>query len=533
MLTQAGGADTLSAMRLAAIDVGTNSVHMVIADVDHDGRMTVVDRIRETVGLGHRVFVTGRLAEEPMDLAVRALDNFARFIGRHRVERVRAVATCAVREADNREDFIRRIRRETGIRAEVISGVEEARLVFIAARHAMGLRGGPCLLVDVGGGSVQLVLVADGEPLWMRSFGIGISRVSDRFLRHDPPHPREVREAEAYLKDAMYPPLLDARRHGVERAVGTSGTINAMVAMASVARGDEMGRLHGASASAAEIAQLKSKVLTRTVAERTRLAGMEPRRADQMPAAAILAGHVLRHSRAPQLVACTWGLREGLLLELAGLAGRRSIAEVRRHSVEALATKFQGTNIHGRTVAKLAQQLFEATAPALRLPVTSRELLEYAALLHDIGHVVGHERHHRHSYYLIRNAELLGFDPDEIEAIGQAACGHRGQSARLDLPELRPLPAAKQRLVRAMAAIVRVADALDRSHAGMVRNIKVSTSANHLTIVIDAARDKAGLELWACGKKTSLLSKLLGRPVLVRQATTRRGPQRTSKFERA
>ncbi len=313
-------------MRLAAIDVGTNSVHMVIADVRRDGSITVADRVRETVRLGRGVFITGRLADEPMDLAVRALANFERVATMRRVEGIGAVATSAVREAGNRAAFIRRIHRETGLRVEVISGAEEARLIFVAARHAMGLEGGPYLLVDVGGGSVELVLARDGEPLWMRSLGLGVSRLSERFLHHDPPLAREVRELERHLKDTMDGLLLDARRRGVERAIGTSGTINAMVAMARAARGGGIGCLHGAATSAAEIARIRRQVLKRAVAKRLELPGLDPRRADLMPATALLADHVLRHSGARELVACAFALREGLLLELAGVRGRRGAA---------------------------------------------------------------------------------------------------------------------------------------------------------------------------------------------------------------
>jgi exopolyphosphatase / guanosine-5'-triphosphate,3'-diphosphate pyrophosphatase len=511
-------------MRLAAIDVGTNSVHMVIADVGPRGDITVIDRVKETVRLGQGAFVSGQLAERPMELAVRSLANFNRLIKIRRVKRVRAVATSAVREARNRSTFVRRIRREAGIEVEVISGTEEARLIFIAARHAMGLDGGPYLLVDVGGGSVELVLVRDGEPLWMRSLGLGVSRLSDRFLAHDPPSEREVRALERCLEETMDDCLREARRYRVQRAIGTSGTINALVAMARAARGEEFGRLHGARASAAEIGRLRRKVLQRDVAKRLGLAGMDAKRADLMPATAMLADHVLRRSGASELVACTWALREGLLLKLAGLGGPRGAADARRHSVETLARRFDGLGAHGRTVARLAGQLFDATAAELKLGSHARELLGYAALLHDIGHTIDHDRHNRHSYYLIRNAELLGFDPDEIEVLAQAARGHRKGGAGFDSPELRQLVEPRRRLVRGLAAILRIADALDRSHFSVVRSIKVSKSPGRLIIEADSASDNAQLELWTCERRKELLSKLLGRRVIMRQRTARMRP---------
>src|ERR1700675_1347838 len=190
-------------MRLAAIDVGSNSVHMLIADVSRDGHIEVLDRVKEMVRLGRRSFTPGRLTEESMDLAVRALINFRRLLQARRIHKVHAVATSAVREARNRAAFIRRINKEAGRAVEVISGREEARLIFQAARHALGLEGGPFLLVDVGGGSVELVLVKDGGRLWMNSVKRGVARLSEQFLTDDPPTTAQRRRLERHFEDEI------------------------------------------------------------------------------------------------------------------------------------------------------------------------------------------------------------------------------------------------------------------------------------------------------------------------------------------
>ena len=213
---------------------------MVIADVNRDGNIDVVDRVKETVRLGRRAFETGTLSKEAMDLAVRTLSNFQKLIKLRRVNRMRAVATSAVRETKNSAEFVARIRRETGIKVEIIPGAEEARLIFVAARHAMGLEGGPHLLVDIGGGSVELVMVRDGEAMWMRSLKLGVSRITEQFLTDDPPSARQVRDLEAHLASEMGDLLKSARRDGVQRAIGTSGTVNTLIAMARAARGEEL-----------------------------------------------------------------------------------------------------------------------------------------------------------------------------------------------------------------------------------------------------------------------------------------------------
>src|SRR5271155_4720069 len=290
----------LLSMRLGAIDVGSNSVHMIVADVSREGHLEVVDRVKEMVRLGRRSFTTGRLTAESMDLAVRALVNFKRLLR------------------------VRRIKRETGLTVEVISGLDEARLIFQAARHALGLEGGPHLLVDVGGGSVELVLVRDGKPLWMRSVKLGASRLAERFLLDDPPTRAQLAKLEAHLERVIGPLMRKAKRAGVVRAIGTSGTINTLVAMARSSRGEELGRLHGASASAGEISDLSRDLVEANAALRVDLPGMDAKRVDLMPAAATLVNFILKKSGAPELVACTWALREGVLLGLAHKIDSRS-----------------------------------------------------------------------------------------------------------------------------------------------------------------------------------------------------------------
>jgi exopolyphosphatase/guanosine-5'-triphosphate,3'-diphosphate pyrophosphatase len=505
-------------MRLAAIDVGSNSVHMIIADVSREGHIEVIDRVKEMVRLGRRSFTTGRLTPEAMDMTVRTLAYFRRLAHFKRVGRMRAVATSAVREAKNRREFIGRIRRETGLAVEVISGDDEAKLIFEAARHALGLAGGPHLLVDIGGGSVELVLVRDGKALWLKSAKLGAARLTERFLPDDPPTTAQRKHLLHHLEHEIGGAMRDARRAGVIGAIGTSGSINTLVAMARAARGEEWGRLHGASATADEIATITSQVLEANAALRADLPGIDAKRTDQIGAAAIVTDFVLRHSGAPVLTACTWAMREGLLLGLMRKDRKHHTVDARRRSVAGLAARFGGNNRHGRHVARLGLTLFDATALVLGLNDHARELLEYAALLHDIGHAIDHDRHNRHSYYLIKNGELLGFDPVEVEIIALAARGHRKQGGQFYPEELRALSTSAKRTVRGLAAILRVADALDRSHFGVVKKIKTHYSPGRLIVEVTSNHEGADLELWTCERRTDLLAKLLDRRVILEQS---------------
>src|SRR4029453_6177002 len=252
------------------------------------------------------------------------------------------------------------------------------------------------------------------------------------------------------------------------------------------------------------------------------LAGMDAKRVALMPAASVLVETILRKAGANELIACTWALREGLLLDLVrGGERRRAWRAARRRSVEALAAKFAGENGHGQQVARIALTLFDATAPALRLRNASRELLEYAALLHDIGHAIDHDRHHRHTYYLIRNAELLGFEPGEVEMIAYLSRAHRKQSPKLSDPEIRALRAAHRKKIRGLAAILRLADGLDRTHFQAVRGLAAELSDDRLLVRVDGAGGDVDLELWAGGRRAGLLARLLGRPVVIREEDLR------------
>jgi exopolyphosphatase/guanosine-5'-triphosphate,3'-diphosphate pyrophosphatase len=510
-------------VRLAAIDLGSNSVHMVVAEVSPDGRIAVVDRVKEMVRLGRRAFTTGKLTADTMELAERAMTTFGRLARARHVKRLRVVATSAVREARNGAAFVRRLRRATGLPVDVISGLDEAHLIFRAVRHAMDLTGGPYLLVDVGGGSVELALVADGRPLWIRSVPLGVARLSERFLPNDPPTGRNVRALERHIERTIGDLLDRARRRGVVAAIGTSGTVNTLVAMARVERGEDTGRLHGASATREELQQIRRRVLALDAWSRAELPGMDAKRVDLIPAAAVLLDVILARARVPYLTVCGWALREGVLLELAGVnGGGAGTTAGRRRSVMALGRRYAGDNAHGRQVAWLATELFDATAGTLGLPAGGRELLEHAALLHDIGHAVDHDRHQRHSYYLIRNSELLGFDPDEIEVIALVARGHRKQAPKPSDPEVQSLPGSKRKLVRGLAALLRIADALDRTHFGVVKSLHIAKAAGRFVIEVDAGAENAELELWAAERRIDLLSRLLDRPVVLRVATTSR-----------
>jgi len=504
-------------VRLAAIDIGTNSVHMVIADVTRSGQIRVVDRMKEMVRLGEGAFRTGRLGAEPMEHTVQALHSFRRLARARHVVKSRAVATSAVREARNGASFVARLRRETKMPVQVISGAEEAHFIYRAVQHATDLRDGPALLIDVGGGSVELTLVEGEKPSWYRSLPLGVARLSERFLKHDPPTSREVARLEAHVDDAIAEVLEAVRHAGVQRAVGTSGTMTALLTMILAEQGEVTGRLEGATVPRQALSRLRRRITRLGAAERLALPGVEGKRNDLLPASAVLVDRLLRAAQAPELRLCTWALREGLLLELAGVPATRTArsGSARHRSVAGLARHFAGPNRHGDHVAMLGGKLFDGLADVLGLPADSRELLEHAAVLHDIGHAISRDRHHRHTAYLIRSSELLGFEPLEVEVLAQVARAHRKQPPKASGPELLGLPVRARHVVRGLASLLRVADALDRTHFGVVKGLDVRTSPKRIVIEIDTGAEHAELETWAAERRTDFLARLAGRRVVI------------------
>lgn len=503
-------------MKIAAIDVGSNSIHMVVAQVESDGRFRVLDRAKERVRLGQRSLNAGRLSREAIDAGIRTLAAFRTLAERHGVERIKVVATSAVREAANGGDLVQRARDEIGLRVRVIPGREEARLIFLGVAHAIDLSRGPALIVDVGGGSVELILTADGRPLQLHSLKLGVTRLSERFLRSDPPSNKEIEALNGHIADTLAPALARIAPHEVKKVVGTSGTMLNLVSIAGYRRGDDPeAHLNNYSVGAEEVARVRRQLQKVDEAERARIKGLDARRADVIVAGACLADYILRHVGAEELVACTWALREGVLLDfIARNPGK--IAEVerysdpRRRSVARLLRHLGENGGHGPHVAHLALELYDQLAGRLGLPPEAREYLEHAALLHDIGHHISHRDHHRHSQYLITNGELLGFRKEEVDIIGLVARYHQKQMPREDDEALAALGKNERHVVRGLSALLRLADGLDRSHYGVVRHVVVQSRGRRTIVQLQTEGDDAELEFWEGRRRVSLLAELLG-----------------------
>ena len=499
-------------MKIAAIDIGSNSIHMVIARVRLSG-FQIIDRAKEMVGLGRSTLSTGRLSPAAIDVGFRTLDAFKRLAEQHGADPILAVATSAVREAKNGGDFALRVWDRLGLHIDVVTGSEEARLIFLAATHALDLRRERAIVIDIGGGSVEIIAGEGKQVRWVESLKLGVVRLTERFLSSDPPEEREIAALQAHLDRTLRPIFRRARYFRPTLLVGTSGTLLNLTAMAAALESGRLPtKLHNRVLRLRGLEAVRKKVLGCTADERVNLLGLDGRRADLIPAGAILAETLMRGLRLGQMRACEWALREGILLDFiaehpAEVAAAERIPDLRRRSVLALAERLRSDEAHGRHVADLALKLFDAARRMHGLDGRARELLEFAALLHDIGLYVNHAKHHRHSHYLITHGELRGFTPEEIAIIASVARFHKGAPPKSSHEELAELSPDARRLVIDLTAILRVADSFDRSHHGLVRDLRLVQRNGRVRIELDTAGRDAALELWGAERKADLWEK--------------------------
>lgn len=505
-------------MRIAAIDIGTNSVHMIVVRLRADLSFEVIDREKVMVRLGAGGLDGKALTNEAMTAALQALSKFRRLAESHGVDQILAAATSATREARNGGEFLARVERETGIRPNVIPGSEEARLIHQAAVYGVDVGSARAVVVDIGGGSVEITLGTATSIQLARSFKVGVIRLTERFVQSDPISERDARKLSKFV-------LAEIDRHceqitaiGFDRVIGTSGTILSLGQLAAAsARGVPPTDLRNLRVSAKQIRRLRKSVSSLDLESRLALPGLDPRRADLVVAGAILLDTILRRLGAEDITLCDLALREGLILDYVR-RNRRQIAQVdripdvRRRSTLELAERCNYYSEHAQQVVRLALALFDQTRGIHGLTDRDREWLEYAALMHDIGGLISFARHNRHSYYLIKNGDLRGFDPDEIEVIALVARYHRRGVPRKSHQEYADLPGALRRTVRALASILRVAESLDRSHAQVISGVELRDRGTDLLVHLHTSSD-AELEVWATNRHLAPFEQFLGKPV--------------------
>lgn len=487
---------------LAAIDVGTNAVRLEIAEAFADGALEVLHTERDPVRPGEGLFTTGVISKPVAGRLVSTLRRYAAVCKRHKA-RVRAVATSALREAKNRDEIVRRVKREAGLSLEVVSGREEARLICLGV-----LAGKPehqrSLCIDIGGGSTE-VISAQGElPKELWSLDTGAVRLTELFEVRDEVPGRQLKLMRSFVRELMEE-RIPHRGAGLPRtALGSSGTIGAIVAFA---RADGAGH-----ATLLEVSRAVEDLADMDLGKRRKR--FDPRRADIVTAGAVILESVMKHLKVQTITPVDRGLRDGVLVDLV----RRQKPHHADHSLVDAALdvgrRFGFGEAHGRQVAMLATRLFDGLAAVHKLPAAARPWLEVAALLHDVGHAVNYQRHHKHAFYLISNVDLPGLSDRERLLVATIARFHRRTPPDPAHELMAPFSIAERRVIRKCATLLRVADSLDRSHHQPVRRLELASRGGAVWLKV-RSRQPVDLELWDVEHEVALFREVFGRRLVV------------------
>ena len=500
-------------LRLAAIDVGSNSIHMVIAQVDASGVLTELWRVKDMVGLGRISFPSHLLSHEAMERAITTLGRFLDEARRLRTEQIMAVATSAVREADNGGEFIQRVRRELGLHVRVVSAVDEARLIYKGVAHALSLKGDPSLIIDIGGGSAEFIVADDRRALLLESRKLGAARITARFVHSDPIARDEIKAMLACYDAELSPVMKSIAELRPARIIGTSGTLQNLAAMCA----DPPGAANARTLKRNDLEKLVGQLLESRDEDRSSIRGLDSQRQEQITAGALLALEIMRRLDARQIELCSSALREGLVVEHLArcrpeLQIRREVPDPRRRSVHDLGRRCHWNRDHTEQVARLSLQLFDQLRQLHRLGRAERELLEYAALLHDIGAMIGARAHHKHSLYLILNGGLAGFSKEEIRIIANIARYHRKARPRRGHSEYASLRKPARRIVRIGAALLRVCDGLDRTNCSVIKGLRSHVTGRRVEVTLDNRGD-AELEVWTARARGDLFRRVFKRSI--------------------
>ena len=497
---------------LQAIDIGTNSVRSIVVEVPVGGAHRVIDDEKEMTRLGQGLDASGLLDSAAMDrtvAALKAMMDIGRSLG---ATEVRAIATEAVRRASNGGEFVQRLREEAGLDIEIISAEEEGRLVWLSA--ASLVKDLPSsVIVDIGGGSVEVVQAIGSEPVSIVSMRIGARIMTERFIAEDPPSDLSFKALKRHvrrtLRDSVAP-----LEPGVATVVGSGGTVTSIAAIVAGMRGRRYESLHGLEIERPEIMQLLGILSHSDTTERSAIPGMPPDRVDIVLSGVLVLAEVLKLFNAGSILVNSRGIREGIVLDTLAADGAIDPTPDHRRSVREIGQRYRYDREHAEQVTRLSLSMFDQLIDVLHLDPSSRPLLESAATLHDIGYYIAYDRHHKHSYHLILHSGLPGFTQRERAVVAATARYHTKALPKRGHESMFALDPADRAVVRRLASILRIADGLDRGRGARVESVSVSDDGG-VTRFIVSSDDDLHAELYGVEKKKDLFEETFGRTVEV------------------
>ncbi len=477
--------------RLAAIDIGTNSIRSIVVEVDGKGKFRILDDEKATVRLGEGLHRSGVISPLAWQRALDALARQKKIIDGYGVGAVEAVATSAVRKAVNGADFIKAIQETISLPVAVISGEEEAELAALSAFNNFDMEGVRHLVADIGGGSLELVTALGHHVDEILSLELGAVFLTETFIRSDPVSADDYRKLRKHIRKTLKNAFV-GEDEPVHCLVGSGGTFTSVAAMVMAGRKEEYGSLHGYEVLRSDVVHLLAMLLRKDLKERRAVPGLNPDRADIIIAGITVIDELMDFFRTNLLKVNERGIREGLILR--GLRKHNLLREEKRsrtwrESVIEFAASCHFDESHSLHVVRLSLQIFDAVAGRFRLGEKERRLLEAAAILHDIGYFINYASHHKHSYHLIRHADLFGFTPRERELIANIARYHRKSLPKKKHENYARLSSPDRTLVARLGGIMRLADGLDRRRSGTVSVLRCKSSATTFSLELTGNGD--------------------------------------------
>lgn len=514
----------MSYQNLAAIDLGTNSFHLVVVRADESGNFETIGREKEAVRLGSGAGDLDVITPDAMERGLASLRRFVQIAKSMNAE-VRAVGTSALREAHNRSEFLQRVREECGIEVHVVPGIEEARLIYLGILTSVPVFDQKILMMDIGGGSTEYLIGRQGTPEFAISLKLGAIRLKERFFHTEPLSKSQVEACRRYLAVALAPVRDEVDSRGYETAIGSSGTIET-IASVITGRDEDDAPAADFTFTTGDLDRAVDLLLSfDTAKKRAKLPGLDDKRADIIVGGAILLQESFRALGITTMRVSRTALREGVIRDILLRRNEGAISSnIRRASITHLSESFHRKGMadasSARRIADLALTLLDGISrilPGLWITPFDNFLLEAAGMLHNIGMVISHSAHHKHSAYIIRNSELLyGLTRHEIELIALLARYHRKAAPSRKHPDFAALSAEDQKRIPLLAGILRIAIGFDRGGSGNVTGAKVEERGGAI-LIHAVARSGAdiSLETWAAQMKSQLLADVIGRTITI------------------
>jgi len=504
-------------MLLGAIDVGTNSIHLIVVELDpRYGTSRTILKAREMVRLGGGdALARGHLSKKAVQRGVAAIAKFAAAARAAGASDIRAVATSAVREASNREEFLAAVRATCGVTVDVLDDVEEARLIHLGVSRGYPLGGRVACIFDIGGGSTEFIVGDAERAFYLHSVRVGSLRLYDEYLRDDSAGTLGYRALDRYVRAALAPVAAQLADYRFDTLIGTSGTVLGLAALDAAGTGAATQRAHGYVLRLEPLRALQKVMLKLGPAERRKMPGMNPRRSDIIVAGTAIVIAVMEALGRDELVVSERALREGIVVDYLerNIEITRKLGDERTRrfdAAHALARRFGQLDAHQHHIGALALQLFDALSELHRFEPAERDSLFAAAILHDVGRAIAASAHHKHGAYVVRNAGLPGWRPEEVELIAALVRYHRKSLPKPTHPEWANASLAQRKKIEGLAGILRVADGLDRRRLSVVSALNVVVTPGTVDVTLDALQD-ASPEVGGAFFKADLFERAFAR----------------------